>query len=104
QRLRFAIEVSAGRGPQATQVRPPLDDVQVDLEDSILAERRLEQKRDRQFLQLAADFLVTRQEQVLGQLLGDGRRAARRASASPVGEQRGRQFAQVDAFVAVETR
>jgi hypothetical protein len=29
-----------------------LDDVQVDLEDTILAERRLEQERNRQFLQI----------------------------------------------------
>src|ERR1700722_8041291 len=35
----FATEIAAGRPPQATQVRGPIDDVQVDLEDTILAER-----------------------------------------------------------------
>ena len=51
QLSRFETEIAAGRGPQAAQVRSPFDDVQVDLKNTILAERRLEQERDRQFLQ-----------------------------------------------------
>src|SRR5687767_5566498 len=51
QRLGFATEILVGRGPQSTQVRSPFDDVQVDLENTILAERRLQQERNRQFLQ-----------------------------------------------------
>jgi hypothetical protein len=50
----------AGRGLQTSQLRPPFDDVQIDLEDAILAERRLEQECDRQFLQLSSDLLLAR--------------------------------------------
>src|ERR1700722_15143837 len=102
QRLRFPPEIAPGRGPQATQVRSPFDDVQVDLENTILAERRLEQERDRQFLELSSNLLVARQKQVLGQLLRDCRCAAGGATARPVGEQRDWQFAQVDAAMSVE--
>ena len=84
----FAADHPGGL-PPATQARSPFDNVQVDLEDTVLAERRLEQERDRQFLQLASELLVARQEQVLGQLLSDCGRAARGAAARPVGEQRG---------------
>src|SRR5436309_10130249 len=39
---RFPAEIGAGGGPKAVEIRAPLDDVQVDLEDAILAEGRFQ--------------------------------------------------------------
>src|SRR2546426_3564421 len=39
QILRLPAEVGAGGGPKAEETRAPLNDVQVDLEDAVLAER-----------------------------------------------------------------
>src|SRR6478672_10780541 len=63
------------RGFGAEHAIPPLDDVQVQLEDATLVEDRLQHQRDDRLLALAKPRSRSGQEQVLRQLLGDRRPA-----------------------------
>src|SRR3989449_11276419 len=102
QSLRLPAEVGTGGGPKAEETRAPLNDVQVDLEDAVLAEGRLQQQRERQLLELPPEALLGRQEQVLGELLRDRRSAARGAAPGPVGQKRRGHLSKVDAGMGVE--
>ena len=66
------VEVVPRRRAQPVERGTPLDDVQLDLENAVFPERRLEQEGVRQFPQFALQALLPREEEVLGQLLGDG--------------------------------
>ena len=92
----------AGGGAQAVQPGTPLDHVQVDLEDPVLSESGLQEEREDQLLELAREALLTAQEQVLGELLGDGGRAAHGAALSHVGGEGLRQLGEVQAGVGEE--
>ncbi|MNM96721.1 hypothetical protein D3C81_1092080 [compost metagenome] len=70
-----------GGGLGTEDALAPLHRIQVNLKDPLLVEPELEHPRDGQLLALAQVVLLGRQEQVLGQLLGDGRPAAHDAPA-----------------------
>src|SRR5512146_2882530 len=72
---RTDVEIVARRGLGAEHAFAPLDVVEVDLEDALLGQQRLEHHRDDQLLALAREVALAGEEQVLRQLLGD-RRAA----------------------------
>ena len=84
ERRRRHAEVGARRRVRAPDAVAPLDDVEIDLEDARLRQRRLEPPRDDQLAQLAQRIARGREIQVLGELLRDAcsRRAARRRVSS----------------------
>ena len=63
-----------------------IDAVQIHFEDLRLAELVFEPERQHDFLQLAAERALLRQEQVLGELLRDGRAALRHAAVQHIGD------------------
>ena len=73
-------EVALRRGLGAEDAVAPLDHVEVELEDALLRQHRLQQHGDHRLLRLAHVALLGRQEQVLRELLRD-RRAARHDAA-----------------------
>jgi hypothetical protein len=77
-------EVALGRGLDAVGPGAEIDPVQIELEDLLLGEARLQPDRQDQLLGLPAIVLRRRQEEVAGELLGDGRAAAQRAAALAV--------------------
>ncbi len=76
-------EVPLARGFHSPEIRPQLDDVQVQLEDPRLAQRPLEAVGGHRLLQLPQRVARGREVQVLGELLGD--RAGAAHPALPVG-------------------
>jgi hypothetical protein len=72
---RLAEVVEGGRAHTVRAVTE-VDLVHVELEDLLLVERLLQPARQHRLLQLAADGDVVGQEDVLGDLLGDGRPAS----------------------------
>src|SRR5262249_34211235 len=62
-------------GLGAEHAYAPFDRIQIDLEDALLVEPELEHPRDHELLTLAQVVLLRGQEQILGQLLRDGRTA-----------------------------
>src|SRR5574343_1226832 len=69
------VEIMARRRIGAKNAVPPLDHVQIDLENPPFAPQILQHQRDDRLLDLAEIRLVWRQEQVFRQLLADGRTA-----------------------------
>lgn len=64
-----------------------IDAVQIQGEDLFLGEFQLQPDGQHQFLHLAAHILIRRQEQVLGQLLGQGRAALHHPLGPHIGDQ-----------------
>jgi hypothetical protein len=62
----------------------PLDHVEVDLEDAALGHDVLDHHRDQRLLSLAQGRALSRQEEVLGQLLRNGRTARHDPAFLPV--------------------
>ena len=75
ERRRADAEVAPRRGFAPNTPSPHSTLVEVDLEDAPLAEDRLELPGEDQLLRLAQEIALAAQEQVLRQLLGDGRAA-----------------------------
>ena len=73
---RGLIEIALRRGLDAIGPGPEIDPVQIEREDLFLAELHLQPDGEDQLLHLAPNGLVWGQEQVAGQLLGDGRGSA----------------------------
>ena len=67
---RFA-EIAVRRGIDAIGAGAEIDPVEIDFEDLVLGEAVLEPQRQQGFADLAAEAPFRRQEQVLGELLGD---------------------------------
>jgi hypothetical protein len=65
----------SGCGVDAVGAAAEIDAVEVELEDLVLAELALERERQHAFLELAAEGAAVGQEDVAGELLGDGRAA-----------------------------
>ena len=61
-----------------------------------------EPERERDFLQLARDRAFLGEEQIFGELLGDGRAALRSATAQNVGDKGARDTQGIDAMMRVE--
>jgi hypothetical protein len=68
-------ENSAAPRPGRRTALAPLHVVEVDLQDALLVSRASSIQRQHQLLRLAQHGALARQQQVLGQLLGDGRAA-----------------------------
>jgi len=70
------VEIGAGCGLHTIGVAPEEDRVEVDLKDLGLRQRRLEAEGEDRLADLALDRIFVVAEQMLGDLLGDGRPAA----------------------------
>jgi hypothetical protein len=70
-------KIALCRGLDPIGAGAEIDAVEVELEDLGLGEFALEPNRQHYLLQLAPDCALLREEQVLGELLGDGRAALR---------------------------
>ena len=64
------------RGVDAVGAASEIDAVQIELEDLVLAELALQRERQDRLLDLAREGAVVGEEDVAGELLGDGRRRA----------------------------
>ena len=76
--------------------------VEIEFQDLVLGEARLQPDREEGFLHLALDGALVVQEQVLRQLLGDRRTALAHAAGLRVGDERARGAGDVDAEMVVE--
>ena len=100
--LRRLAEVALRRRLDAVGAGAEIDAVEIELEDLLLGELVLEPDRQHHLLQLARHRALLRQEEVLGQLLGDGRAALRDAASQHVGDHGAHEAERVDAVVRVE--
>ena len=83
-------EVGPRGGLHAVGAVAEVDLVQVHLEDAVLRVAALQLQRQHRLLQLALEALVRREEEHLGQLLGDGAAALHEAAAPVVLRRRAR--------------
>ena len=95
-------EIALRRGVDAVGAGAEIDAVEIELENFGLGEFALEPERQHHFLQLAPERALLGEEQVLGELLRDGRAALRDAAMQHVGRKRAREPDRIDAEVAVE--
>ena len=106
QRLDRGVEVPArrlGRAGHAVRAAlPPVDRVQVHLEDLVLGQQRLEPDGQQRLGQLAAPGALVAQEEPARQLLRDRAGALAHAAGLHVGRQRPQAAAQVEAEVPAE--
>ena len=77
--------------------------VEVELENLVLGQPRLQPGGEERFVDLALERALVAQEQVLGELLGDGRAALHHAAGPGVGHERAEGAVEVDAVMFVET-
>ena len=87
---------------QAIHAGAEIDLVEIKAEDLVLAVARLQIDGERRFLQLALHGAAGRQEQILGQLLGDGRTALHHAAGHHVAHRGARQAERIDADMRAE--
>ena len=71
------VEVIQRRGGDAVGAQPEIDLVEIKLEDAVLADGALDAQRQNGFLRLPLDRDFVGQQEILGNLLGNGRRSAR---------------------------
>ena len=96
-------EIALRRGFDAIGAGAEIDAVEIELEDFwLLLNLRSSQTRQHHLLHLAQERALLGQEQVLGELLGDGRAALRDAAVQDVGHRGAREPDRIDAVVAVE--
>ena len=76
--------------------------VEVEFEDLGLGQPHLQPQRQKRLLDLALDGALVRQEQVLGELLGDRGAALHHAAGARIGEHRARRPGKVDAEMLEE--
>ena len=76
--------------------------VEIELEDLVLGQARLEPDREERLVDLALDGALVAEEQVLRELLGDRRAALPHAAGLRVGDKRAEGAGDVDAEVIVE--
>ena len=76
--------------------------VEIEFQDFVLGQPRLQPDREKRLVDLALDGALVAQEQVLGQLLGDRRAALPHAAGLRVGHQRAERAGDVDAEMVVE--
>ena len=95
-------EIALRRRLDAISAGAEIDAIEIELEDLCLGEFVLEPERQHHFLQLARNGALLRQEQIFGELLGDGRAALRGAAAQDVGGKRAHDPERIDAVVRIE--
>ena len=102
ERRRRLLEVGVRRHVDAPGAAAEIDRVQVDFEDLVLAQRLVDARGDDHLADLALVADVVADQQVLRDLLGDGRAALRPAGLGDVGDEGADQAALVDALVLIE--
>ena len=98
------VEIQERGGGDAVGAHAEIDLVEIKLEDSLLGESPLDLHRQQRFLDLARERQLVGQQEVLGDLLGDGRGALRTPPAAVLlhEQHRGaRDAGEVDAAVLV---
>ena len=83
---RRLAEIALRRRLDPVGARAEIDPVEVKLENLVLGEFVLQPQRQHHLLELAHQVALRRQEQVLGELLRDGRAALGDAAVEEVGE------------------
>src|SRR4029079_14490328 len=96
------LEVAVRGHVDAPGAAPEEDRVEIDLEDLVLGERAVESYGDDHLADLALVADVIADQQVLGDLLRDGRAALGPAGIGEVGDEGADHAALVDAAVLVE--
>jgi hypothetical protein len=99
---RRLAEVVARRRVHPVGTGAEVDAVEVDGEDLVLGEAPLQPERQHDFLNLAPDGALGGEEEILGELLGEGRATLGDASLANVHVDRAQEPAIVDAAVIVE--
>ena len=95
-------EVELGGGLHAEGAAAEIGAVEIELQDLALGEARFEQEGEEHLLELARERALRGQEQVLGQLLADGRAALHHLVGARVLEQRAGGADEVDAEMLEE--
>ena len=95
-------EVILRRRIHAERAAAHVGAVEIELQDLVLGQPRLEPDREEGFLHLALDGAFVVQEQVLGELLRDRRAALHHAAGARIGDQRARECRRIDAEMLVE--
>ena len=90
------------RGLDAVGAAAEIDAIEIELEDLVLGEALLEPDRVDHLFELPRHGALGRQEQVLGELLGDGRAALDHGAGGCVAERRAHEPERVDAEMVVE--
>ena len=100
---RGLVEVKLRRRVDAESAAAEIGAIEIQLENLVLRQPHFEPERKECFLDLALDGALVGQEQVLGQLLADGRAALHHAAGARIGEHRAEQAWDVDAEMLVKT-
>ena len=96
------VEVEMRRAVDAEGAAAHIGAVEIELQDFVLGQPRLQPDRQKRLVDLALDGALVAQEQVLRQLLGDRGAALPHAAGLRVGDQRARGAGDVDAEMVVE--
>ena len=102
QILRLLAEIAAGRELDPPGAAAEIDRIEVELEDLRLAQRVLDPRGHDHLADLAVIGEVLADQEVLHDLLGDGRAALRAPGLREVADEGADQAALVDAFVPIE--
>jgi hypothetical protein len=95
-------EIALRRGFDAVGARAEIDAIKIELENLRLGEFVFEPQRKHHFLQFARDRALLGQEQILGELLGDGRSALGGAAAQNVADGGAQDAPWIDTVMGVE--
>ena len=95
-------EVAPGGGVDAVGAGAEIHPVEIQGQDLVLGQMALEPDRQQQLLHLALEMALMRQEQVLGQLLGDRAAALADAAGAQIAERGADDAARIEARMAVE--
>ena len=99
---RRLAEIAVRGGIDAIGAGAEIDAVEIELEDLLLAEARLEPDREDDLLDLPLEGPLGREEEVLGKLLGQRRAALDDAAGAEIGDHGAGQPDRVDAEMVVE--
>src|SRR5262249_60984129 len=101
--LRRLAEVAARGELDAPGTAPEIDGIEIELENFRLAERMLDPRRHDHLADLALVGQVFAHQQILDDLLGDGRAALRAPRGSEIADEGTDQAALIDPLVLIES-
>ncbi|CEG08487.1 hypothetical protein BN961_01903 [Afipia felis] len=96
------VEVEMRGAVDAERAAAHIGAVEIEFENFVLGQARLQPDREERLVDLALDGALVRQEQVLGELLGDRGAALAYAAGLRVGEERAQRARDVDTEMIVE--
>ncbi len=99
---RRLVEIEMRRAVDAEGAAAHIGAVEIEFQNFVLGEPRLQPDREERLVDLALDGALVAQEQVLRQLLGDRRAALTDTAGLRVGQQRAKGAGDVDAEMVVE--